>query len=289
MKQFIYLDDVVLNSLLAQIDKGLVSGQQQTTQAQKSYTQDNEVSLDASLGMSSTKIAGNGKYGTSDTNGKMSSETTNIIWNDYAVDQLIAKANINKTEDITNLLDGSLFLLESKVNSYNFSEISKIINSKSLEMLFSIQNDENPHIQPSQKQIKDIKKKSKLPDGFKDAQKIFEFGNESFGDSQIFVEESGQCIVIGKASKNRLSNAQMQTINGTTIPTTILGIKRSSFDSSVLTMFNEDFSGNDISKILRIPQFFQNLYFQIFELVNDNGAMVEPIALYFNVPDQTGF
>lgn len=291
MKQFIYLDDIVLNSLLAQIDKGLVSSQQQTTQGQETHTKAHDLSIEVGAGVSSTQITSGGKHNTSDTEVQMSSETTNVIWNDYAVEQLIAKSSIEKSKDISDLSDGSLFLLESKVNSFNFSEISKIINSKSLETLFSTQNNEEAHIQPSPKQIKDIKKKktNKLPEGFKDAQKIFEFGNESFGDSQIFVEDSGQCIMIGKTSKNRLSNAQMQMINGTTIPITILGIKRSSFDSSVLTMFDGDFLESEIGKTLRFPQFFQNLYLQTFGLINDDGAMVEPIALYFDVPDQNEF
>lgn len=291
MKQFIYLDDVVLNSLLAQIDKGLVSSQQQTIQGHESHTKEDNLSLTVGAGISSTQVTGNGEYGTSDTEGQMSSETTNVIWNDYAVELLIAKSKIEKRKDISDLSDGNLFLLESKVNSFNFAEISKIINSKSLETLFSTQNNEETHIQPSPKQIKDIKKKkaNKLPEGFKDAQKIFEFGNEFFGDSQIFVEDSGQCIMIGKTSKNRLSNTQMQMINGTTIPITILGIKRNSFDSSVLTMFDGNFLESEISKTLRVPQFFQNLYLQTFGLINDDGAMVEPIALYFDVPDQNEF
>ncbi|MBF7058608.1 hypothetical protein HXX29_07240 [Weissella confusa] len=286
MKQFIYMDDIVLNSLLAQIDQGLVSAIHQKASNSEKTEINNGFTGKVSIGVSSTNGSTEMTTGNSESETSATEEEQEIIFNDYAVTQLIEKLDLFDVPNVADLPDGSVFKYTAKFKRVDFSELESLLNSNALNSILqsnyaaeSNLNVSNLSKQAAQKAIK--KAAEKQMSEFDDIKKVIEIGSLSFSQSPIFVSDDKLVIAIGRKEKSRLSNAQMGMINGSNLKLTIIGIKRSNVVFSEIES-NDYFS--DVSKFLQIPNFLQNLFFNSLEIVNNGAATAQPIALYFDVP-----
>lgn len=57
-------------------------------------------------------------------------------------------------------------------------------------------------------------------------------------------------------------------------------------DGSAANTF-DDFSGKNNDHFFRLPEMSQAIFFSSLRIVNDGAALVEPIALFFDVPTQS--
>lgn len=290
MKQFIYLDDVVLNSLLAQIDEGLLTSFGLTNTTGSQTNQNDDFTGKLSVGISSTKGEVNYSTGTSSLEKEDNSEIQTMILNDYAVDLLINKLGLSSTTTVNASSDGEIVLQEANFTRVDFSELDNLFSNPALKTMMGM--DDNINLGDTtgmkQNQIIAARKNAK-----REQQKtidsispLLSLGAAAFPSAALFASEDKTTLAIGKSEKNRLSNAQMQMINGSDIPLKILGIKRSTLDASAANLF-DDFSEKNIDIFFRLPEMFQAIFFSSIRIVNDGAALVEPIAIFFDVPTQS--
>lgn len=289
MKQFIYLDDVVLNSLLAQIDEGLLTSFGLTNTTGSQTKQNDDFTGKFSVGVSSTKGEVNYSTGTASSEKEDNSEIQTMILNDYAVDLLINKLGLSSTTIVNAASDGEIVLQEANFTRVDFSELDNLFSNPALKTMMGMEDNINlgdttgmtkGQIMAAQKKAK--KEQHKTID---DISSLLSLGAAAFPSSALFASEDKTTLAIGKSEKNRLSNAQMQMINGSEVPLKILCIKRSTLDASAANLF-DDFSEQNIDVFFRLPEMFQALFFSSLRIVNDGAALVEPIAIFFDVPTQ---
>lgn len=290
MKQFIYLDDVVLNSLLAQIDEGLLTSFGLTNTTGSQTNQNDDFTGKLSVGISSTKGEVNYSTGTSSSEKEDNSEIQTMILNDYAVDLLINKLGLSSTTTVNESPDGEIVLQEANFTRVDFSELDNLFSNPALKTMMGM--DDNINLGDTtgmkQNQIIAARKNAKREQHktIDSISSLLSLGAAAFPSAALFASEDKTTLAIGKSEKNRLSNAQMQMINGSDIPLKILGIKRSTLDASAANLF-DNFSEKNIDIFFRLPEMFQALFFSTLRIVNDGAALVEPIAIFFDVPTQS--
>lgn len=289
MKQFIYLDDVVLNSLLAQIDEGLLTSFGITNTTGTQTNQNDNHTGTASFGISGTKGGLTHSTGTAASQREDNSEIQTMILNDYAVDLLINKLRLSAATTVNHATDGEIVVQEASFTRVDFSELDNLFSNPALKTMMSIEDNINLGDTTGMKQSQIIAAKKRAQkeqnETIKNISSLLSLGAAAFSNSALFASEDKTTLAIGKSEKNRLSNAQMQMINGSTIPLKILGIKRATFDASAANLF-DDFSEQNMDIFFRLPEMFQALFFSSLNIVNDGAALVEPIAIFFDVPTQ---
>lgn len=157
MKEIIYLDTEIMNSMLAQLDEGLVnsytleSSNQETSGETTQTTRFSSGGLTAGVKVSTGFLPGGSlNFGSKKDSGGNESEsyTTTILegqkdilnkaFHDHALNILIDKLKVrNLINTDTNLKEGDLFFLESSFNFYDFNLFSKSMNVDYLKKFLS--------------------------------------------------------------------------------------------------------------------------------------------------------
>lgn len=297
MKQFVYVDEVLVNSILAQIEEGLTESQ--TLKAQQSDTMIDQSSKGSSVS-AHAKAMPMGMGGALDYNvvnnkkqsnslSELTEETQNIVMNDFAVERLIKLLNLTKRTDISSLKvdDGTIILHEfNEFVRIDFDSVTGAVDSTALATLREKSlNEQITELKKTsgsigQKEltrlIKEVRATSQ--EEFSDTRNVFNLGKSAFSQSDIYIF-SKQAASISNQTKNRSSNAQMQMMNGTSMPITILGIKKSEFSNKPI-----DFENSSSALLTSLDKFIQNTIFDSFDLLENGAPLIDPIAIYFDVP-----
>jgi hypothetical protein len=194
MKEIIYLDTELMNSMLAQLDEGLInsfvlehlnqevetSGQQTTRGKGAGFSGNVSVGTGAlpggKLGFGAN-IGNTGNESTNESTSFLESEKDilNKAFHDYALEILISKLKqINElTEEKSNLKQGDLLLVDSKYKFYDFELISKLMDTDKLAkiMMGGITEEE---LEDSRKLLKKTTPKASEADKYKRAQEMID-------------------------------------------------------------------------------------------------------------------
>lgn len=146
MKEIIYLDTDIMNSILAQLKEGLITGFSQEESSQSSETagqqsiRGNKAGFTSNLRIGTGMLPGaelriGGNYGGEGTEGENSSTTflegqkdiLNKAFHDYALELLTHELKQNEllVENYEDLKEGSLYLGESSYRFYDFNLLKK--------------------------------------------------------------------------------------------------------------------------------------------------------------------
>lgn len=177
MKEIIYLDTDLMNSILAQLDEGLInsfsleqSNQESETEGQqsargKSAGVDAQISADTGFfgggGVKiGAKLGGNGSESTNESKTILEGQKDilNKAFHDYALDILLNKLiESDSIKDKNLLLEGDLYTGESPYKFYDFELLKNILDVDAISKIMSFNTDED-----DLKEAKRIVKKTNL-------------------------------------------------------------------------------------------------------------------------------
>lgn len=308
MKDYIYLDNEILNSSLAQYEKGLVNNISQGKNTELNDSLENTKTLskgvDGILGIGAKIV-----HDTVETNGqeltKGQSETIDYVLNDYAVDLLLQKVkdfSIFK-DTVINAFEGDYINQSSKFKIYDFDLISKISASDNLNFLVKeLSQEEKKAIKDLRAQLKLIRsqKKGKLTKGEKEeihnlekqiksledtSQSLKEFDTvhkgasfaaKIFGNSILIKSENA--LSICKREYFRLNQAQLSFLTESSRNITIFGVVTAIKEK---THSNGEFNELDSDELNKIPNMFHDIFLSNFDMLHDDDRIIKPIAIFF--------
>lgn len=288
-KDYIYLDEDLLNSHLAQFAKGLLV---------KETSEHGIENTDGTNGSSEGEVGVNGIFGLGAkiqhkvTQGDSSSEsefTKNIVenvLNDYAVDLLMQYCADNSVLHNFDLAsEGDFISHESPFQIYDFEYLKSIID---LDCLKPILDADTPPHNPGSQASKGEKAKYKLAldehrAKIKNAETTFKtlYNFSSFADrllvDSVLIKVNGG-IVICKRNKLRLNKAQVSFENESSRKIKIFGVisavKKETHPSGEFTPFN-------LNQLDRVSSVLFDVTLSNFNMLYDNDKIIKPIAIYF--------
>lgn len=308
MKDYIYLDEDLLNSNLAQLNQGLPSVSQTedtrgTTRRTDSQTS-NAKGLDGLFGFGSQYLKQ-----TAETDGfemiSSQKEVLESVFHDYAVDLLLDSIPIydNLVDNILDANEGDFIYIKEKFTIYDFSHLSKALNLDYINSFVS-SDDENT--------LKEIKKKKTFmkaqkvgnAPSAKEAlaeldkqiaiveakitaskesiknlemiQKVSDYCNNLFPNSTLIRISSG--LIFSKKECFRNSIEQISLLTESKREISVIGIvssiKEKTYQQNLLTSF----SASDISKI---PSMINDIMLSSFGIMKSGDKLIKPIAIFF--------
>lgn len=317
LREYLYIDNIEINSILAQINEGL---NQKTTRAQKhqeirelSHSQSaniggeakGKVPFLAEGGVNTSAQAGRGtNHGKSDS----TEDLVESVYNDYGVEVL---ENELKSQDLLrtdheDLRYGDFVTFKQKFIVVDFSVIEALTNQTMIKETMS-QGDTESEFQRLQATIQKQEKKSRhnmnekekalfeqrkaqlnsmteniqqgedIAYNTKSVHAFGELGNAIFNDSVLVRGENYNAYCERKHF--RLNKIQLSMLQNNTRSGTILGVLENR-----TRLIDNPFSGDDISgkDLAKIDSYFLNTILSNFNLLKDNDFMIKPLAIYFS-------
>lgn len=284
-KDYIYLDEELLNSHLAQFEKGLLI---------KEATEHGVESSDSANSANAATFGFNGIFGigaqlqneiTEGNNSVESDFTRNMVENvlhDYAVDLLIEDCNTNNAlHDLESANEGDFISFCSEFQIYDFEYLKDITDKSAAELLLSGNKvPEKPSSQASRKERIDYQVKSeahtKTKEGYALLNAFASFADILFADS-ILIKLNG-CLAICKRNRLRLSKAQISFENESSRKIKIFGVVSTTKKDTHPNGRVPTFSTSDLDKV---PSVFFDILLSNFNLLHKNDKIIKPIAIYF--------
>lgn len=288
-KDYIYLDDDLLNSHLAQFEKGLLTREtsEQGFESSDSSSGSSKVvsGIDGFLGIGA-KLQSEISEGDSNVESEFTKKMVENVLNDYAVDLLIENCNHNDLISELNVSsEGDFVLFRSHFKIYDFEYIKSITDPQNIS---AILEQGAPPSQPSSqankqerteyhKQLALYKKTtSNASEAYQSINVFSTFASVLFDDSILL--KTNNSLSICKRKKLRLSKAQSSFENETVREITVFGVvsttKSKTHPNGSFGPFNTD----DLDKV-------SSLLFDItlsnFNILSSGDKIIKPIAIYF--------
>lgn len=304
MKEYVYLDTELLNSTLAQFNKGLINSFTEETNSES--TQANTSQESKSKGIDGAfqlgvKYVNDVTQGTSMelTNGQ--TKVLDYVLDDYAVDVLIDKIKDfdNYNSKVSSADEGSIVNFKGDFHLYDFELIKKITNSDIQDILF--ESSEINGIGELEKRVKllraqtksDSKKRAELKDlqekinfeknnnkqikeTFQIIHKATSFANSILGGS-LFLR-SDDSLSLCKREHFRLNEGQLAMLTESKRKINVLAIVSGKKEK---THKNGMFDMLDSHELNKIPSMFTDVFLSNFNMIRDGDKILTPIAIFF--------
>lgn len=296
MKEIIYLDSKLVNSIIAQNDQGLVlkrafdkgetnSNSEETTQA---------TSLNTSGGVTvGANFNVNRGESNTDKQSLVYSETNKelieVATHDYALDILL---EILKDEIVNDCADDGQFIQQNdRVTFYDFKKLYESMDTEKLKLLMP---DIFQPIEKIEKELSKISKSNKIKfeDKITELQKqldnslpeIFKKLN-TFSDYMVglydgaILAKINNTLSICDPENIRLKPSLLSIMNSSNRKATILGIvvAKESGNSSIYNLQTD--SANEV--ISNVANSFMEIVITSFDIASKGDYYVRPIAIYF--------
>lgn len=310
LREYIYIDTVEINSLLAQMHEGLETAIKKTNNFSNTATKGHTFSADANangnVGLSKI-INGGGSLGGGVKKNSESTTTNSIqdsietIYSDYSVEVLESELSENKllSTDTNNIHYGQIIKIESNFDFIDFksleagldldffnymkpdnSEMEKLKKQKNyLNASKKVRN--SPEIKQQIKdinnQIRELEKSTKSSsEGFKNLNALAQFASKIFKDTILV--KGDKFAAYTKSDNFRINRSQINLLMNTPRIGTVIGVVENRF----LKKADENFFDNlDISNINQISYGMSNMILSSFNLINDKSLLIKPLAIYF--------
>lgn len=298
MKEIIYLDIKLVNSLLAQLDQGLIL--KQISEENSSKGNVDEVTEQRTT----TKTGGVGfapfvNGGLSEASTDMdkhsvvySSENKELLEtaiDDFSLDLLLDKLS-SSLKDEHQAQEGDFTTNTDHFIIYDFSYLKNAVNVDALKFFIP---EEITQFEKMQTELSKLNKKDKtkhaskikeikseiensLPVIFRKIADFSSYMNNLFKDCVLF--KIGKNICICENKNIRIPQSTLSLLNGTKRKATMLGIVTSNIDNLDLI----DFSNGQPNKVLSHgANAFITITTNSFDIVQVGDTYIRPIALYF--------
>ena len=293
MKEIIYLDTKLVNSMLAQLNTGLVIKSINESADSNSTSQGNVDSI------STTSQLGGGvplvKAALSES--KTSSDTSNLVFStsnrnlmetaldDYSLDVLIKNLDDEKIIKSESIKDGDIILKKGKLSSYNFKYLKNIFELEDLKFILPDYDQFTIDMKILKKTNKGSKNYNSLVQRIENSPWntfVLAHSMSSYLDNLLnsgTLMKVQDCISLCESDYLRLSLPQLYFNNFSKKEVTILGI--------VITKNQDELSGKsqDFTEIdnfyKKSPAIISNMVLESNNIISKDDYIVRPIAIYF--------
>lgn len=295
LKEIIYLDTIFVNSILAQMNRGLVT---------KLVNEDMET--DSSSDSSTESTTSSGSMGISKiiaantTHSELESETSQVVFSksnkdlietaidDYSLDLLLNDLKHNNSIINQNYGDGDVIQIEGELTTYDFKQLANASSLEEIEFLLPNYDEykknaaEYNRIKKKNKNISraDELKKYLSRNGwqnFDNLKNMSSYLDKLLPNTSIIKINDALCIVSDKLLRVQKSQLSFMQLGKRKVK--MLGICSSTIDERVPSNF--DSMANSQYLIRYAPTTIINIMLGSFNLINDGDHIVRPIAIYF--------
>lgn len=263
IKEYIYFDTAEINSILSQLDDGLVTVQQELQQAlsgtenHSETSGENEYKAGASLVVNGeAKYKRENKQGTSNQEQTISARTIESVYNDYAVNVIEKRLDSQqRLQNSTDVSDGSFVKVTSNYSVLEFSTAKSLFSGSELTKIMNIDAQESLT-----------------------ANSMMTMFDASLKSSTLI--RLSKATIIAENNNFRMNLAQRQMLQLRKSKVTVLGIIESKVEDSDLNSNLEDLNnhpellGNFGTKLSLM------LWAQL-KAIKIGDRLIKPIAIYF--------
>lgn len=303
MKDYIYLDQEILNSTLAQIDNGLNTKISSTqTSAESSGEEDSQASnskfvggfpgvLQASLSLSSTEKKNSGF-----TAGQ--SEMIDTILHDSAVDLMLEKFSDKIIRQIDKSVTGDYVFLSENYRIYDFDLISKITDTDYAPTYANLDKTRQLKIVDLEiARVRANNPKNKATTLAKLHAEKLQLENDIAGvESSEFYNihyfakmvdvllpntiyfKAADSAILAEKNNFRINTAQIQTVSNLDRKIHVVGIVTSIQEK---THANGEFEMLKNQELNKIPIMMTDVLLSNFDLLQEGDRLIKPIAIFF--------
>lgn len=300
IKEYIYLDNVEVNSVLAQFEDGIPKVIEQIQQSTESTAEEASGSVRAgaeggvNIGAKATgNVSANFASKNTQGNSDMFQEAVSTVYDDYAVDIMVQELENSHMLKVTSKQEeGSFVQLTSRFDLINPNSIGHSIHFKDIKALMSLSQDYDTNHNSIDDDLAEVQSYDESPSieddndtiAAKSGFEVFKhFGNILTGlypNSMLI--KTNNCLTIAKKNNFRMNEAQLSTLLLSNRKITIIGKIESIINDSDLDI---DQIVTDISPdISLISSFFPKLGFSLLntmEIIKKDDRLIKPIAIYF--------
>lgn len=304
MKEYIYFDEDLINSTLAQLDKGLIKniseGDEQTNSQSEGNSKDTNFGLDGIFGVGVQLTGQISKFNSTEYSATQN-RMLEYALNDYSVDLIISK--IAQTERfIDNVMqskEGNIIVFSGDFSIYDFDLIKQITDESIISLLvddnysekdlikFEKQLRQNrskvkntpqiaEEIQRLEEVISAIKSNKESKEAYNIINKASKFADSILGGS-IFIK-SDNSLSLCKRECFRLNQGQLALLAESKRKINILAIVTAVKDEIHPEGISENFEVNDMNSI---PSLFTDIFLSNFNMISEGDRILTPMAIFF--------
>jgi hypothetical protein len=297
MKEIIYLDTKLVNSLLAQIDQGLIlkqiaeesnsQGTHEETSNQESYSAGGKLGAPLFSGnVSNTEITAD-KTALVYSSGNRELVETAI--DDFSLDLLLDKVKPD-IKTIENVTEGEIVKEINDLTIYDFSMLKNTMDIDSLEIFLPDIVEDYRKAEKELKKISQAKKNkhaSKIEEIKATLENSFIFNVSRINKMSQYVEsllsdcsilKIGTSLCICEQQNTRIPKSSLALLNASKRKATILGIAAAEIETDMEFL---NFGGSPSRILSHGPSMFINMVTNSFDITKEGDRFVRPIAIYF--------
>ncbi|MBS7213483.1 MAG: hypothetical protein KH030_00020 [Streptococcus salivarius] len=291
MKEIIYLDTNLVNSLLAQQNAGLVT---------KLVNENSESDSNAEGGFDQTATSVSGGVSTlirADVNhSAIENENYNIVFSrsnrnlietaldDYSLDLLLQELENDKLLKSSDFRDGDFVFVVGKLDFFDFEHLKNVSTFDEVEDILP-EYDEFKKLQSEYKRVKNNTRKEQLKDkishnGWNNLESIRSMSAyfERLFPSSNLAKVSNTISVLPKEFM-KVPTAQLGLMQLSGRQIKILGICSSTFDEQ--TPSDLSMMANSMEVLKKAPTAILTIMLDSFGLVSSGDYLIRPIAIYY--------
>lgn len=265
-KEIIYLDSIELNSILAQLDQGVIDSKQTNSSSGSDKVKGTKQAASAGVNFGA-KIGIDSELTATESQNEAVSESINIYFKDYQLNRLLQKAETNSLFSETTE-EGKLIKITGTFDIFT-PELLKNIDVDTLIDVMRFTNKEmtRDDLRENKKNFKNIVSFGSMMENFLPDSTVIKINN-----SVSLLENSNLRSKIG----------QLTTFFGTSRKITMVGIVDSIVNNGQREM---DALGAKLEESIKTIGYFnvafQDTMLEAMNLTEKGDMVVKPIALYF--------
>lgn len=308
MKEYIYFDEDLINSTLAQLDKGLIKniseGDEQTNSQNSGGSKDVNTGIDGIMGFGVQLTQQISKFNSTEYSATQN-RMLEYALNDYSVDLIISKiAQTEKfVDDVTQAEEGKIIVFSGEFSIYDFDLIKQITdesivsllvddnyNEKDVKKLESQINQAKNRVKKQPQLAKDIRvfeerlseikstidSNKKAKTGYNLINKVSKVADSILGGS-IFIK-SDNSLSLCKRECFRLSQGQLALLTESKRKINILAIVTAIKDEIHPEGITGDFEPNNMNSI---PSLLTDIFLSNFNMISKGDRILTPMAIFF--------
>lgn len=291
MKEIIYLDTNLVNSLLAQKNAGLVT---------KLVNENSESDSNAEGGFDQTATSVSGGVSTlikaGANHSAIANENYNIVFSrsnrnlietaldDYSLDLLLQELEGNKLLKTSDFQDGDFVFAVGKLDFFDFEQLKNVFTFDEIEDILP-EYDKFKKLQSEYKRVKNNTRKEQLKDeishnGWNNLESIRSMSAyfERLFPSSNLAKVSNTISVLPKEFM-KVPTAQLGLMQLSGRQIKILGICSSTFDEQ--TPSDLSMMTNSMELLKKAPTAILTIMLDSFDLVSSGDYLIRPIAIYY--------
>ena len=297
MKEIIYLDTKLVNSLLAQIDQGLILKQiAEENNSQGTHEETSNQELYSAGGR-----LGAGLFSGNVANTEITADKTALVYSsgnrelvetaidDFSLDLLLDKIKPD-IKTIENVTEGEIVKEINDLTIYDFSMLKNTMDIDSLEIFLP---DIVEDYRKAEKELKKIsqanknKHASKIEEIKAALENSFIFNVSRINKMSQYVEsllsdcsilKIGTSLCICEQQNTRIPKSSLALLNASKRKATILGIAAAEIETDMEFL---NFGGSSSRILSHGPSMFINMVTNSFDITKEGDRFVRPIAIYF--------